>query len=67
MDRDFLDSFINEVRNIYKEPFIPLHRPIFDENEKDLLIDCIDTNFVSSVGQKVEDFENSITKSNTEL
>ena len=62
MDRDFLDSFINEVRNIYKEPFIPLHRPIFDENEKDLLIDCIDTNFVSSVGQKVEDFENSITK-----
>ena len=60
MDLKFLDSFINEVKKIYKEPYTPLHEPVFDQNEKDYLIECIDSNFVSSVGQKVKDFENSI-------
>ena len=60
MELKFLDSFINEVKKIYKEPYTPLHRPVFDQNEKDYLIECIDSNFVSSVGQKVKDFENSI-------
>tara|TARA_B100000427_G_scaffold287517_1_gene262178 strand:- start:6565 stop:7713 length:1149 start_codon:yes stop_codon:yes gene_type:complete len=60
MELKFLDSFIDEVKKIYKEPYTPLHRPVFDQNEKDYLIECIDSNFVSSVGQKVKDFENSI-------
>jgi len=47
--------------NIYKtDEFIPLHRPVFTGNEKIYLNECIDSNFVSSVGQRVIDFENMI-------
>ena len=54
---DFTMSFIDEVRAHYGDGFIPLHRPVFDEVEKTYLNDCIDSNFVSSAGQQVEDFE----------
>ena len=48
------------ARDIYGEAFIPLHRPVFEGNEKQYLIDCIDSNFVSSVGAKVVEFEQHI-------
>ena len=51
---------VDAVRQIYGEGFIPLHRPVFEGNEKKYLIDCIDSNFVSTAGQKVEEFENLI-------
>lgn len=51
------DELIGLVRSIYGEGFIPLHRPVFEGNEKAYLIDCIDSNFVSSVGAKVTEFE----------
>ena len=50
------------IRGIYYEEFIPLHRPIFSGSEKDYLLDCIDSNFVSSVGSKVTDFQNNCAK-----
>lgn len=52
-------SFISFVREIYNEPekFIPLHEPRFVGNEKKYLNDCIDSTFVSSVGQYVDKFE----------
>lgn len=34
-----------------KEEFIPLHDPRFIGNEKKYMIECIDSNFVSSVGE----------------
>lgn len=37
--------------------FIPLHEPRFLGNEKKYLIDCIDSTFVSSVGEYVNRFE----------
>ena len=49
------------VRGIYGDDFIPLHRPIFAGNEKLYLADCVDSNFVSSVGVKVTEFESKIT------
>ena len=52
--------FINEAKLIFGNDFIPLHRPIFNGNEKKYLIDCIDSNFVSSVGKKVSEFEEKI-------
>ena len=55
-----IDSIISVARSIYGEGFIPLHRPVFEGNEKAYLVDCIDSNFVSSVGIKVEEFENHI-------
>lgn len=51
---------VDFVRSIYGEAFIPLHRPVFEGNEKQYLIDCIDSNFVSSVGARVTEFEQRI-------
>jgi perosamine synthetase len=50
------------VREIYGDEFIPLHRPLFNGNEKQYLIDCIDSNFVSSVGVKVTEFEEKVAE-----
>lgn len=47
-------------KSIYGEEFVPLHRPIFEGNERKYLTDCIDSNFVSSVGAKVTEFEKMI-------
>jgi predicted AAA+ superfamily ATPase len=43
------------IRSIYQAPneFIPLHDPRFIGNEKKYLLECIDSNFVSSVGEFV--------------
>ena len=52
---------IDFIRSIYgSERVIPLHEPRFIGNEKKYLNDCIDSTFVSSVGQMVSDFENKI-------
>jgi perosamine synthetase len=53
-------SIVNLARAIYGNDHITLHRPVFEGNEKQYLIDCIDSNFVSSVGAKVTEFEQQI-------
>ncbi len=60
MNESQFQSVIELVRGLYGEGFIPLHRPVFEGNEKQYLIDCIDSNFVSSVGAKVTEFEQQI-------
>ena len=60
MMRSLDRSFLNMVRSIYGEGYIPLHRPVFEGNEKQYLVDCIDSNFVSSVGEKVTEFEEKV-------
>lgn len=50
-------AIVDFARSIYGEGFIPLHRPIFEGSEKQYLIECIDSNFVSSVGVRVTEFE----------
>jgi perosamine synthetase len=40
--------------------FLPLHEPRFDQHEKDLVLDCIDSTFVSSVGKYVDQFEQKL-------
>jgi perosamine synthetase len=54
-------KIVDFVRTIHGPAFIPLHRPVFEGKEKQYLIDCIDSNFVSSVGAKVTEFEQQIT------
>ena len=49
-------------REIFGSDFIPLHRPVFEGNERQYLINCIDSNFVSSVGAKVTEFEEKVAK-----
>ena len=52
--------FVNFTHAIYGGEHVTLHRPVFEGNEKQYLIDCIDSNFVSSVGAKVTEFEQKI-------
>jgi perosamine synthetase len=57
-----IEKFCNLARSLYGDEFIPLHRPIFEGNERRYLVDCIDSNFVSSVGAKVTEFEEKIAE-----
>lgn len=59
---ELFEGLVAQVRRIYGDGFIPLHRPVFEGNEKRYLIDCIDSNFVSSVGAKVAEFEQRIAE-----
>jgi len=53
------NRFTSFVRELYQEPneFIPLHVPVFRGKEKEYVLDTIDSTFVSSVGQYVDDVE----------
>lgn len=51
-------KFIHELYQT--NDFIPLHPPYFGGNEKKYLCECIDTTFVSSVGEFVNRFEKEI-------
>jgi len=62
MPSDLMISFIANARLIFGDDFIPLHRPIFEGNERQYLVDCIDSNFVSSVGAKVSEFEQLVAE-----
>ena len=50
------------ARRIFGEGFVPLHRPVFEGNERQYLVDCVDSNFVSSVGVKVSEFEKLVAE-----
>lgn len=60
MNEVFLKSFLNKAGEIYGRDPIPLHRPIFEGREREYLVECIDSNFVSSVGARVTEFEREI-------
>ena len=53
-------EFIHELYGT--KDFVPLSVPNFIGNEKKYLGECIDTTFVSSVGQFVDRFEEDIAK-----
>ena len=59
---------IEFIRDHYEtKDFIPLHAPEFGENEKSMVLDTIESTFVSSVGKYVDKFEHEFanyTKSN---
>ncbi len=60
--KNLFNNFIKEARIIFGEDFISLHRPVFNGNEKKYLQECIDSNFVSSVGKRVNEFEKKVAK-----
>jgi aminotransferase in exopolysaccharide biosynthesis len=62
VNKEIITTFIEQAQSIYGEAFIPLHRPIFEGNERQYLTDCIDSNFVSSVGAKVTEFEKKVAE-----
>ncbi len=61
MEKDF-QLVIKAVRERYGEGFIPLHVPHFGGNEKKYLNECIDSTFVSSVGEFVNRFESEMCR-----
>lgn len=54
------DALLSLIGEIYGPAPVPLHRPVFAGNETRYLADCIASNFVSSVGARVTEFENRI-------
>lgn len=55
------EDLIKFIREIYEtNDFIPLHAPIFCGNESKYVKETIDSNFVSSVGKFVSDFEEDL-------
>ena len=57
------DEIISFIKSLYPdENPVPLHAPRFFGNEKKYLIDCIDSTYVSYVGQYVSRFEEHIEK-----
>lgn len=56
-------NLIKFIKNWFKDEgdeFVPLHRPLFSELDKEYVTDCIESTFVSSVGKYVEKFEEMI-------
>ena len=62
MISDIANEFIAHTKSIFGNDFIPLHRPVFNGNEREYLVDCIESNFVSSVGPKVTEFEEKVAR-----
>ena len=62
MNYDLLINFIKEHYPENREGIIALHEPILDGKEKEYLIDCIDTGYVSTVGAYVTKFEDQLKK-----
>ena len=56
-------ELVGLVREIYQTgEFVPLHRPVFAGTEREDLVACIDSNFVSSVGEKVTEMERRVAE-----
>lgn len=53
-------KFFEGIRSIYGEGEILLHRPLFIGNEYKYLNKCLDSNYVSSAGTMIAEFERAI-------
>ena len=57
---DFKET-VDFIKGVFDtDEFLPLHPPCFDNREKELLCECIDSTYVSSVGKFVTEFEEKI-------
>ena len=62
MDNKKIYYIIDFIRKLYKnKDFIPLHEPVFFSNEKKYLNECINSTFVSTVGEYVKKAEEKIS------
>lgn len=61
---DFSEDLVQRIRCVIgtEEAFVPLHVPEFHGRERELLLDCIDTGWVSSVGSYVDAFEAEVAQ-----
>lgn len=54
------ETEIDFIKKLYSRDRISLHEPVFVGNEKKYVVDCLETTFVSTVGEYVNRFEQSI-------
>ncbi|MDP5212461.1 LegC family aminotransferase [Pseudoalteromonas tunicata] len=58
-----LSSIIDFISGLYpNKDFIALHEPSFSQLEKDLVLRTIESTFVSSVGEYVDEFEHKLSE-----
>lgn len=57
---DLVERFIRKDLGV--EGHVPLHSPVFRGNERAYVLDCLDSTFVSSVGEYVTRFENEVAR-----
>lgn len=55
-------KIIDFIKDLYKKEKIRLHEPVFFENEKKYLMDCIDSTYVSYIGEYVKKLEKMISE-----
>lgn len=55
-------EFIREMYGKTADDFLALHEPFFDDREKQLVVECVESTFVSSVGKFVTEFEEKIAE-----
>ncbi len=58
----FIPEIVSFIKKIYNQEKVLLHEPVFLGNEKKYLQKCIDSTFVSYVGEYVTEFEDMIAK-----
>ena len=57
-DPQLFSSFVSMVREMFStDEFIPLHAPQFKGREKEMVLQTLESTFVSSVGEFVNEFE----------
>ena len=59
-DRSLAEDIVDAVRSVVGEGAVPLHEPCFAGNEWATVKDCLDSTFVSSVGEYVDRFEEAL-------
>lgn len=57
----FVTDVVSAIVSVCDTKSVSLHEPSLGELEKQNLLECIDTNFVSSIGSFVSEFENKIS------
>jgi len=57
-----MEKIVEFIQKVFSSEKMPLHAPVFNGNEKKYLIDTIDSNFVSSVGEYVNRFEKEVAE-----
>ncbi|WAA09796.1 LegC family aminotransferase [Fervidibacillus albus] len=56
------ERFANDVKKFYGKDVVPLHEPTFNQKEIEYVTNCIETGWVSSVGEYVSNFEEDLAK-----
>ena len=63
MQKNKFKEIISFIKDLYgRDRFIPLHEPCFISDEKQILNDCIESTFVSSVGEYISEIEKNIAE-----